>query len=119
MDGFGVVGIASLFAAVHIQAGHLQMTYYLLFLLLAIAIGAAVLAVKEGRVVPFFKTAGLLAAGAIVAALPHTSQLALTEQYAEFTTRGNRISWPNRMKAPRTDSTAGTCWNTACRVRSG
>ena len=85
---WGGVGIASLFAAVHIQAGHLQMTYYLLFLLLAIAIGAAVLAVKEGRVVPFFKTAGLLAAGAIVAALPHTSQLALTEQYAEFTTRG-------------------------------
>lgn len=81
-------GVAAFFAALHIHSNHFQMTYYLLFLLVAIALGAGWKAFREKAWPQFFKTAGMLALGAVIAALPQTSQLALTEQYSEFTTRG-------------------------------
>jgi hypothetical protein len=80
--------VAAFFAAIHIQSGHFQMTYYLIFLLVAIALGAGWKAFRENAWPPFFKTTGMLVLGAVIAALPQTSQLALTEQYSEFTTRG-------------------------------
>ena len=85
---WGGTGLAAFFAAMHIHAGHFQITYYLLFLLLAIAVGAGWRALRQQTLPAFLKTGCMLALGAVIAALPQTSQLALTEQYSEFTTRG-------------------------------
>ena len=57
---WGGAGVAALFAALHLQADHVQMTYYLLFLLGAVAwpLGPGC---AEGRMVEVAKTTGLLA----------------------------------------------------------
>ena len=85
---WGGAGVAALFAALHLQADHVQMTYYLLFLLGAVAVAAWVRAALKSEWLSVAKTTGLLALAGILSLLPQTGQLALTEQYAEFTTRG-------------------------------
>lgn len=85
------VGVASLFAALHLEANHLQMTYYLLFLLAAVTLGAWIHAFRKGELSSVMKATGLLLVGGLLAALPQTGQLAVTEQYSEFTTRGERV----------------------------
>ena len=82
------MGLAAFFAGIHIQAGHFQITYYLIFLLAAIALGAGWRAMRQKSMPQFLRAGGMLALGAVIAALPQTSQLALTEQYSEYTTRG-------------------------------
>ena len=67
------------------------MTYYLLFLLVAIAVGAMVMGAVQSKLPQTMRAVGLLVAAGLVAALPQTSQLALTEQYAQFTTRGEAV----------------------------
>ena len=84
-------GVAALFAALHLDANHVQMTYYLLFLLVAIAVGAVVMGAVQSKLPQTMRAVGLLLAAGLVAALPQTSQLALTEQYSQFTTRGEAV----------------------------
>jgi hypothetical protein len=81
-------GVAALFASLHLQADHVQMTYYLLFLLGAITVGAWIHGAVKGTLPRVMKTTGGLLLAGLLSALPQTGQLALTEQYAEFTTRG-------------------------------
>lgn len=81
-------GVAAFFSAMHLQADHVQMTYYLLFLLGAITVGAWVHAALRGTLPQIAKTTGLLLVAGLLSVLPQTGQLALTEQYSEFTTRG-------------------------------
>ena len=84
-------GVAALFAALHLDANHVQMTYYLLFLLAAIAAGAILVGTMQSKLSQTMRAAGLLVVAGLVAALPQTSQLALTEQYSQFTTRGEAV----------------------------
>jgi hypothetical protein len=81
-------GVAAFFAALHLEADHVQMTYYLLYLLGAIAVGAWVHAAVKGTLMRAAQTSGVLLLAGLLSALPQTGQLALTEQYSEFTTRG-------------------------------
>lgn len=81
-------GVAAFFAALHLQADHVQMTYYLLYLLGAITVGAWVHAAMNGTLPQVAKTTGVLLVAGLLSVLPQTGQLALTEQYSEFTTRG-------------------------------
>ena len=81
-------GVAALFAALHLQADHVQMTYYLLFLLAAVSVAVWIRAAVIGELIAISRTTGLLALAGVLAVLPQTGQLALTEQYSEFTTRG-------------------------------
>ena len=85
------MGVAALFAALHLEANHVQMTYYLLFLLAATTVGAWVHGAVSGQLPRIMKATGLLLVGGLLAALPQTGQLAVTEQYSEFTTRGDRV----------------------------
>ncbi|MGB1364129.1 MAG: YfhO family protein, partial [Flavobacteriales bacterium] len=57
----------------------------------AIAVGAIVRGAMQSKLPQTLRAVGLLAAAGLVAALPQTSQLALTEQYAQFTTRGEAV----------------------------
>ena len=88
-------GVAAFFAALHLQADHVQMTYYLLFLLGAVTVAAWIRGVMTGEVMTVAKTTGLLAIAGLLSVVPQTGQLALTEQYAEFTTRG-KSNLPNQ-----------------------
>lgn len=80
--------IMALFLGLNISANHLQMTYYLSFILVAIAIteGARLLIQKQFSYLA--KTTVALAIGAVVAVLPSMSNLLTTYEYSKYTTRG-------------------------------
>ena len=81
-------GVAAFFGALHLQADHLQMTYYLLFLLGAIVIAAWIRSALMGTMKSTLQGTGLLVLAGLLAAMPMTGQLSMTEQYSEYTTRG-------------------------------
>jgi hypothetical protein len=77
-----------LFLGLHLAANHLQMTYYLAFLMAAVAIGESVrllLAKKFKEVV--IVSSSLLVAGA-VALMPNLGNILTTYEYSKLTTRG-------------------------------
>ena len=81
--------IFMLFLGLNIAANHLQMTYYLAFLLIAVALGESIRLVLSKQ----FKALGLslavLAVASVVAVLPSASNLMTTFEYSKYTTRGS------------------------------
>ena len=67
---WGGAALAAFFAAVHLHADHIQMTYYLLYLLGAVAVGAWVHAAVKGRLPEVAKASGVLLAAGLLSALP-------------------------------------------------
>jgi len=85
------VGIAALFTTIHLDANHLQMTYYLLFLLTAVGISELIYAFLKGQIKSALITSSLLIVAAVVAVLPSAPNLYLTKNYSHHTTRGEAI----------------------------
>lgn len=81
----------ALFTSLHLVADHLQMTYYLLMLLGAIAIAWGIRSFKSGELKRFFKVSLLLALAGGSSALPSLLGILNTQQYSKFTTRGEAI----------------------------
>lgn len=71
-----------------IMANHLQITYYGLLALIVFGIVEMVYAFREKRTVPFFKTLGLLMAGAVIALSMNFSALWSTYAFSKQTIRG-------------------------------
>jgi len=85
------VGIFTLFLAMHLYANHLQMTYYLMFLVGAVGIYELISSLRKGQTKYALITSLFLLVGAFCAALPQSSDLYLTQEYASHTTRGEAI----------------------------
>ena len=81
-------GIFALFLGLNITANHLQMTYYLAFLLAAVAIGESIRLLIQKEVITLGKTIGALALATVIGILPSASNLLTTLEYSEYTTRG-------------------------------
>ncbi len=75
-------------AALEINANHFQMTYYLLFLLLIMAIYYVVIAIKNKEYVALGKTVGVFAAAGILAIGANATNLLATAEYTDFSIRG-------------------------------
>lgn len=80
--------VFALFLCWHLAANHLQMTYYFLFLVLAIAIVEFIRAYKQQIVPRFVKASAILVLAGLLGALPSFSNLYLTYNYSKHTTRG-------------------------------
>lgn len=80
--------VFALFFSLHLYANHLQMTYYLVIMLVVIALGEFVAAIIQKRLPQFAKASGMLAVAGIVAMLPSASNLVATQEYSHYTTRG-------------------------------
>ena len=80
--------IFALFFGLNVTANHLQMTYYLVFLLFAVAIGEGVRLLIAKKYIELGKAVGGLAIGGILAVLPSMSNLQTTMEYSKYTTRG-------------------------------
>lgn len=83
-------GLAALFMSFELQSNHVQITYYMAFILLALGIVEIIRTAtdKDGDWVKFGRsTAGILVAYGI-AALINYGNLTGTQEYAEYTTRG-------------------------------
>ncbi len=77
--------------ALEIRAGHLQITYYLLLIVICIVIGEFVEAVREKKYMHFLKASGILAAVAIIAILTCTTTLYANYEFGKETMRGKPV----------------------------
>ncbi|WP_396197853.1 YfhO family protein [Flavobacterium sp.] len=75
-------------AALEINANHFQMTYYLLYLLLIMALYYGVLALKNKEYTELGKTLGVFVIAGILAVGVNASNLMATSEYTDFSIRG-------------------------------
>ncbi len=80
--------LTALFICLHVSANHIQETYYLLFLILAVVTLELYLHAKQKLLPRFLKAAGLLVVAAFIGLLPTISNLITTNEYSKYTTRG-------------------------------
>ena len=81
--------IFMLFLGLNIAANHLQMTYYLAFLLVAVAVGESIRLVIAKQFKALGMSLAVLAVASVVAVLPSASNLMTTYEYSKYTTRGS------------------------------
>ncbi len=80
--------LLAIFTCLHVTANHLQMTYYLLYLILAIAIVQGYIQVKEKCFPKFIRISTFLLIGGILGLLPPIANIIVTKEYSEHTIRG-------------------------------
>ena len=80
--------VTAIFAAFEVDANHVQMTYYYLFIILFMIIAYLVEAVRTKHIMHFMKATGVCAAGALIGILLNISNLYHTWQYAQESMRG-------------------------------
>ena len=80
--------LTALFAMLQISSNHVQMTYYFLFVILALVVGIFVDALKQKRLPQFFKASALLVLAGALAVGVNVSNLYHTWQYGKQTMRG-------------------------------
>ncbi len=80
--------LAGLFATLQIVSNHVQMTYYFLFVILALVVGIFIDHVQTKRLPAFFKASGVLVVAALLAVGVNISNLFHTYQYSQQTMRG-------------------------------
>ena len=81
--------IFMLFLGLNIAANHLQMTYYLAFLLVAVALGESIRLLITKQFKALGMSLAVLAVASLVAVLPSASNLMTTYEYSKYTTRGS------------------------------
>ena len=79
--------ITALFLALQLRANHLQITYYLLMMVLAFGIFELVHAIKEKKVPQFVKTGMVLVFAAILAIGANIEKIWTTYEYGKYSTR--------------------------------
>jgi len=80
--------VTAIFAAFEVDANHVQMTYYYLFIILFMIIAYLVDAVRKKTMKQFMKATAVCAAGALIGVLMNISNLYHTWQYAQESMRG-------------------------------
>lgn len=80
--------VAALFAMLQIASNHLQMTYYFLFVIVAMVIAFAVELIGAKKWEQFLKASGILAIAAILAVGANLPSLYHTQKYSKESMRG-------------------------------
>ena len=80
--------LTAIFTAFEINANHVQMTYYYLFIILAMVIAWLVDAIRKKTYVEFAKATGVCVAGAAIGVCINLSNLYHTWQYGQESMRG-------------------------------
>jgi len=80
--------LTALFAGLEIQANHIQMTYYYMFIVLFMFIAYLVEAIRTRRYAGFLKATGVCLAAAVLALCMNISNLYHTWQYTQQSMRG-------------------------------
>lgn len=83
--GFLLTAVAM---ALEIATNHVQMTYYLLLLVLVLGVVYLIKAVKETQLVHYFKTVGMLTVAVVIGLLLNATPLLATQEYVKESTRG-------------------------------
>lgn len=80
--------LTALFLSLQIATNHLQITYYLLMIVLLLGLVKLFEAAKQGQLPHFGKATGMLVIGAVIAIGPNISALWTTADYGAETMRG-------------------------------
>ncbi len=80
--------LTAIFTAFEINANHVQMTYYYLFIILLMGIAWLVEAIKEKQMARFLKATGVVALGAAIGVCINLSNLYHTWEYSQESMRG-------------------------------
>lgn len=83
--GFGVTAAG---LALHLRENHLQVTYYLIFIVLGYGLMQLIVAIREKKVPELFKTLIILIPAAILAAGTYFGPLWAVSEYSAYSTRG-------------------------------
>jgi hypothetical protein len=104
--------LAMLFLALEIRAGHPQMTYYLMMLLLIFGIAELIGAVRNKQIVHFVKASSAIVAAVVIAVLTHTTSLWATWEYGRETIRGkSELSTKKENRTSGLDKDYATAWS--------
>ncbi|MEO9966686.1 MAG: YfhO family protein [Reichenbachiella sp.] len=89
-DGKKLWGLAvtALGLALHLRPNHLQITYYLLLMVLAFGVSQLIYAIKEKTLPDFAKTSVVLIIAALMAVGANFGRLITTIEYGKYSTRG-------------------------------
>jgi len=80
--------ITALFLALELSANHLQMTYYLVLIILVFGIYELVASIRAKQYKSFLIATGVLIIAALLAAGTHFANLSIASHYAKYSTRG-------------------------------
>jgi len=80
--------LSALFLALELNANHVQMTFYLMLIILVLGVVEFISKLKEKKLKDFFIAAMVLVAALILAAGTNVSNLWATYEYGKYTTRG-------------------------------
>ena len=80
--------VTAVFAAFEVNANHVQMTYYFLFVILFMVIAYLVEAIRTKRLNHFFKATAVCATGAVIGICLNLSNLYHTWEYSKESMRG-------------------------------
>lgn len=83
--------VTLIFSGLNIYWSHQQISYYLLLVLIILALVYLVYAIREKELKNYFKATGVLIAVAILAVLPALGQLVPSADYAKDTMRGGAV----------------------------
>ncbi len=104
--------LTGLFLALEIQAGHPQITYYLLIVVVILGIFQLIDAVKQKALPHFLKATAFLLLTAILAVLTHTTNLWGTYEYGKHTIRGkSELTADQENKTSGLDKDYATDWS--------
>lgn len=79
--------ITTIFMALELKANHFQITYYLIFTVLAVGLVEMFYQIKAGQTQLFFKRAGIVVIAVILGILPNIGNLLTTYEYSKASTR--------------------------------
>ncbi len=94
--------ITAIFLSLELYANHLQVTYYLMLMILIYAGIELYSAIKQKTMPNFIKASGLLAAGALLAVFSNITNIWATQEYGKYSTRG-----PSELTADKENKTTG------------
>ena len=80
--------VFALFLSLNLSANHLQMTYYLMFIMAFVAVGEITRIIIAKKYKSLLYPLGALFVAVIVAVLPSMSNIMTTQEYSQYSTRG-------------------------------
>ncbi len=97
------LAVTALFTAFEVNANHVQMTYYYLFVIAAMVIAFLVIAIRQKRIAQFVKASVVCVVGALIGVCVNLSNLYHTWEYSQETMRGK-----SELVKPATDNQTST-----------
>ncbi len=108
----GGFALFALFLGLNLNAGHLQITYYAAFILIALGLAFLMEAIKNKNLLPFGKSVGVLLLAALLAVGANFSRLYFTWEQGKYSIRGaSELTTEKENRTTGLDKEYATAWS--------